>query len=87
MLQAGDVDFMDVPVEQRPQVDPLVAEIAIFDPAANTYKAPVPVCNVDNTKLALERFTICDTPSDKPLRLYYWPAWFRTQDVVLIQLP
>lgn len=82
MLQAGDVDFMDVPVEQRSQVDPLVAEIAIFDPAANTYKAPVPVCNVDNTKLALERFTICDTPSDKPLRLYYGRPGL-TQDVVL----
>ena len=44
MLQAGDIDFMDVPVEQRPQVDPMVSEAAIYDAETNAYKDPVPVC-------------------------------------------
>ncbi len=70
-LQAGDADIIDVPVEQRVQIDPMVAEIRVYDAAANTYAAAKPVCTVDTTKLALERFTTCDTPSDKPLRLYY----------------
>jgi ABC-type transport system substrate-binding protein len=70
-LQAGDADIIDVLVDQRVQVDPMVGEIAIYDATANTYNAPVPVCAVDTQKLALERFTTCDTPSDQPLRLYY----------------
>ena len=82
MLQAGDVDFMDVPVEQRAQVDPLVAEIAIYNAETNTYDAPVPVCSVDTTKLGIERFEICDIPSDQPLRLYFGRPGLQ-QDVVL----
>ncbi len=82
MLQAGDVDFIDVPVEQRAQVDPLVAEIAIYNAETNTYEAPVPVCSVDTTKLGIERFEICDTPSDQPLRLYFGRPGLQ-QDVIL----
>jgi peptide/nickel transport system substrate-binding protein len=39
MLQAGDADFVDVPVENRSQVDALVGERCEFDLAANAYKA------------------------------------------------
>jgi ABC-type transport system substrate-binding protein len=70
-LQAGDADIIDVIVDQRIQVDPMVGEIEVYDSTTNSYKDPVPVCSVDTQKLALERFTTCDTPSDKPLRLYY----------------
>jgi ABC-type transport system substrate-binding protein len=38
MLQAGDADFVDVPVENRSQADALVAERCEFDAAANAYK-------------------------------------------------
>ncbi len=82
MLTAGDTDFLDVPVEQRAQVDPLVAEIAIYNAETNSYDAPVPVCSVDTTKLGIDRFEICDTPSDQPLRLYFGRPGL-TQDVVL----
>jgi ABC-type transport system substrate-binding protein len=70
-LQAGDADIIDVLADQRVQVDPMVGEMAIYDATANTYKAPVPVCAVDTQKLGIDRFTICDTPSDQPLRLYF----------------
>jgi len=82
MLQAGDIDFMDVPVEQRPQVDPLVSEAAIYDPETNAYKDPVPVCSVDTNKLGIERFELCETENDRPLRLYFGRPGLQ-QDVIL----
>jgi peptide/nickel transport system substrate-binding protein len=38
MLQAGDADVVDVPSENRSQVDEMVGERCEFDLAANTYK-------------------------------------------------
>jgi peptide/nickel transport system substrate-binding protein len=38
MLQAGDADFVDVPVENRSQADALVGERCEFDMTANAYK-------------------------------------------------
>jgi ABC-type transport system substrate-binding protein len=69
-LQAGDADIIDVPVEQRVQVDPMVGQMRVYDAATNTYGPVQNVCSVDTEKLGLERFTTCDTPSDQPLRLY-----------------
>ncbi len=47
MLQAGDADIVDVPVENRSQADALVGERCEWDAAANTYAA----CKVvDDTK-------------------------------------
>ena len=37
MLQAGDADVIDVPVENRPQVDAMVGEMRVYDAATNTY--------------------------------------------------
>jgi hypothetical protein len=37
---------------------------------------------VDTTKLGIERFEICDTPSDQPLRLYFGRPGLQ-QDVIL----
>ena len=82
MLQAGEADFIDVPVEQRPQVDEMVGEIAIYDPETNMYKAPVPVCSVNVDLLGLDRFEICDTPNDMPLTLYYGRPGL-SQDVLI----
>ncbi len=82
MLQAGEADAIVVPAEYRAQVDPLVGEAMIYDAEANTYKAAQPVCEVDTDKLGLERFTLCDTPSDQPLRLYYGRPGLQ-QDVIL----
>ncbi|MBN2677621.1 MAG: hypothetical protein JXR32_06095 [Anaerolineaceae bacterium] len=82
MLQAGEADTIDVPTEMRPQVDPMVGEIAVYDAASNSYKAPEPVCSVDTDKLGIERFEICTTPSDKPLRLYFGRPGL-SQDVIL----
>ena len=82
MLQAGEADFIDVGVEQRIQVDEFVGEIAIYNPETNAYDAPVPVCSIDTSKLGLERFEICDTENDRPLRLYYGRPGL-SQDVLI----
>jgi len=72
MLQAGDADFADVPVENRPQPDALVAEMRVFDPAANTYGPVQQVCGFDGSKLGVEMFTVCPEgqTSSGPLLLY-----------------
>ncbi len=81
-LQAGDADIIDVDVASRIQVDPLVGEMRAYDATTNAYGPVQNVCSVDTTKLGAARFTTCDTPSDKPLRLYIGrPAI--SQDVLL----
>jgi ABC-type transport system substrate-binding protein len=73
MLQAGDADIIDVDPVDRPQLDPLVGEIRVFDIAANEYGSVQPLCTFDSTKLGLERFTACaagETGTGGPLRLY-----------------
>jgi ABC-type transport system substrate-binding protein len=69
MLQAGDADVIVVPPEYRTQVDPLVGEILVYNEDTLTFDAPAPVCGVDTSKLGVERFEICTTPSEQPLRL------------------
>lgn len=59
MLQAGDADFADVPVENRSQVDALVGEMRVFDAAANAYGPVQQVCGFDGSKLGVEMFTVC----------------------------
>jgi len=82
MLQAGEADAIDVPVEQRAQVDPYVAKIAVYDSATNTYKAVQDVCSVDTGKLGIDRFEICTTPSDQPLLLRFGRPGLQ-QDVLI----
>jgi ABC-type transport system substrate-binding protein len=38
MLQAGDADFVEVPPENRPQVDPLVGEMCVFNAELNDFE-------------------------------------------------
>jgi peptide/nickel transport system substrate-binding protein len=82
MLQAGEADAIAVPVEYRPQVDPMVGEAHIYDPETNTYLPVQPVCSVDTGKLGIERFELCDTPNTNPLRLYFGRPGLQ-QDVIL----
>ena len=82
MLQAGDADTIDVPVEMRVQVDLMVGEMRVYDAATNTYLPAVSVCEVNTDLLGVERFTSCDTPSDQPLRLYIGRPGL-SQDVIL----
>ncbi len=82
MLQAGEADSIDVPTEMRPQVDPLVGEAHVYDPETNTYLPAVPVCSVDTDLLGIDRFELCETPSDSPLRLYFGRPGL-SQDVIL----
>ncbi len=71
MLQAGDADAIVVPAAYRTQVDPFVGEISIWD-STTTLMGPIQnVCAVDTNKLKLERFTLCDTPSEQPFRVLY----------------
>jgi len=81
-LQAGDADIITVPSEYRTQVDPLVGVARFYDAATNTYSEDQHICAVDTTQLGAARFTVCDTPSDQPLRLYYGRPGL-SQDVLL----
>ncbi|MFH1524175.1 MAG: ABC transporter substrate-binding protein [Chloroflexota bacterium] len=72
MLQAGDADFVDVPVENRSQADALVGEFRTFDSAANAYGPVQQLCGYDSTKIGIEKFTACaegETGTGGPLRL------------------
>jgi peptide/nickel transport system substrate-binding protein len=82
MLQAGEADIITVPAEYRVQVDMLVGEVAAYDAATNTYLPPQQVCEINTDLLGLDRFTICDTSSDNPLRLYIGRPGL-SQDVIL----
>ncbi len=82
MLQAGEADIVDVPVEQRAQVDPMVGEMQVYDAATNTYGPTQDVCAVDTDKLGLERFTACTTKSKQPLHLFIGRPGL-SQDVIL----
>jgi len=82
MLQAGDADIIYVPAENRAAVDPMVGEIAIYNPETNAYDDPVPVCSIDTTRLGIDRFEICDEPNDQPLTLYFGRPGL-AQDVIL----
>ena len=82
MLQAGDADIIVVPAEYRSQVDPLVAEMRVYDADTNAYGDVQNVCGVDTALLGLARFTTCDTASTQPLRLYIGRPGL-AQDVVL----
>ncbi|HNT24867.1 MAG TPA: ABC transporter substrate-binding protein, partial [Anaerolineales bacterium] len=82
MLQAGEADIIAVPAEYRVQVDPMVGEMRVYDPAANTYAEVQNVCEVNTDLLGVDRFITCDTASDQPLRLYISRPGL-SQDVIL----
>jgi peptide/nickel transport system substrate-binding protein len=82
MLQAGEADIITVPADYRVQVDPLVGLMQVFDTAANVYGPDQNVCSVDTQQIGVARFTVCDTPSDSPLRLWIGQPGLR-QDVIL----
>ena len=82
MLQAGDADIIVVPAEFRSQVDPMVAQMRVYDADTNAYGDVQNVCGVDTALLGLARFTTCDTASTQPLRLYIGRPGL-AQDVVL----
>ncbi len=87
MLQQGDADIIYVPAEMRPQVDPLVGELAAYDLDTLVYKAPVQVCGYDSAQLGQAMFTACEGGATAdatalPLRVYMGrPAL--SQDVLI----
>jgi len=73
MLQAGDADFATVNVEDRPQADPMVGVMKVYDAATNTYGDEQNVCAIDPTVSGPARFTACagsEAGTGGPLRLY-----------------
>jgi ABC-type transport system substrate-binding protein len=86
MLQAGDADVVDVPVENRSQADALVSEFRVYDAATDTYGPVQTVCGYDSSKLGVAKFTACaagETPtSNGPLRLFIG-KYTLTQDVII----
>jgi ABC-type transport system substrate-binding protein len=86
MLQTGDADIIYVPVDNRPQVDPMVSEMRVYDSATNTYLPVVSICSYDGTQTGVARFTPCaagETSTLKGnLRLYIGRPGLQ-QDVIL----
>ncbi len=73
MLQAGDADYAIVNVEDRPQVDPMVGEMQVYDPATTLYGPVQQVCSIDPKVSGTARFTACadgEKGTGGPLRLY-----------------
>jgi peptide/nickel transport system substrate-binding protein len=71
-LQAGDADIVDVPVENRSQVDALVSEFRAYDAATNTYGPAQQLCSIDSTKTGVDKFIPCAAgkTGTGPFRLY-----------------
>jgi ABC-type transport system substrate-binding protein len=85
IMQAGDADSMDVPVESRPQVDKFVGVMRVYDPATLEYGPDQAVCAYNQDELGLAKFTPCaegETGLQQPLRLYYGRPQLQ-QDVIL----
>jgi ABC-type transport system substrate-binding protein len=73
MLQAGDADIVDVPVENRTQADAFVGEFRVFDLEKNEYGPVQQLCSYDATKVGTAKFVACaagETGTGGPLRLY-----------------
>ncbi|MCX6056292.1 MAG: ABC transporter substrate-binding protein [Chloroflexi bacterium] len=86
MLQTGDADVIYVPVENRPQVDPMVSEMRVYNAATNSYDPVQTICAYDGAKLGVDLFTPCATDETSNLsgnlRLYIGRPGLQ-QDVVL----
>ncbi len=87
MLQAGDADIVAVPAENRSQVDAMVGEMRVYDPATNSYSDPQVVCAYDPSKKGVEKFTPCasnDEPgTGGPMRLYIGRPSLSSQDLFM----
>ena len=55
MLQAGDADSIEVPIENRPQIDEMVGTICHFDLATNDFKQPCDTVDGAKGKVILFR--------------------------------
>ncbi|GAP12291.1 bacterial extracellular solute-binding proteins, family 5 Middle [Longilinea arvoryzae] len=89
MFQAGDADIIYVPVENRPQVDPMVGVMQVYDPTTLSYGPDQTVCAYDSSKLGVEAFTPCkdgEKPTwdmaQHPFRLHIGQPGLQ-QDVIL----
>ena len=84
MLQAGDADLVDVPAENRSQVDEMVGSMRVFDLATNTYGEEVEVCAYDPSQQGAAKFTPCapgETGLGGPLRLLIGRPSLVSQDL------
>jgi len=73
MMQAGDADFVDVPVENRAQMDALVGEFRVYDMEKGEYGPVQELCKYDGTKTGLDMFVACkegEKGTGGPFRLY-----------------
>ena len=85
MLQAGDADIVDVPVENRSQADAFVGEFRVFDLEKNDFGPVQQLCSYDATKVGVEKFVACaegETGTGGPLRLYIGRPGI-AQDVII----
>jgi peptide/nickel transport system substrate-binding protein len=86
MLQAGDADIVDVPAENRSQVDAMVGTARFFDIAAGTYAEEVEICAYDPSQQGAAKFTPCaagETGLGGSQRLYIGRPSLSSQDLFM----
>jgi peptide/nickel transport system substrate-binding protein len=86
MLQAGDADVVNVPPENRSQVDEMVGSMRVFDLATNSYSEEVEVCAYDPSQQGAAKFTPCapgETGTGGSQRLYIGRPALSSQDMFL----
>jgi peptide/nickel transport system substrate-binding protein len=86
MLQAGDADLVDVPAENRSQVDAMVGTVRFFDLAAGSYAEEVEVCAYDPSAQGAAKFTACaagETGLGGSQRLYIGRPSLASQDLFM----
>ena len=86
MLQAGDADYVDVPAENRSQVDAMVGSMSVFDLAAGFYGSEQTVCAYDSSQQGQAKFTACaggEEGTGGSMHLYIGRPSVASQDIFM----
>jgi len=73
MMEVGDADLVDVPLDKRPEVDAIVGEFQVYKPALKMYSLSQAVCYYNAFAEGGDKFTACatgETEDGWPLHLY-----------------
>jgi peptide/nickel transport system substrate-binding protein len=86
MLQAGDADIVNVPPENRSQVDEMVGEMRVYDLEAGAYADPQTVCDYDPSQQGAAKFIACaggEAGTGGTMRLYIGRPSLASQDLFM----
>lgn len=86
MLQAGDADIVNVPPENRSQVDEMVGEMRVYDLEAGAYGEAQEVCDYDPSQQGADKFIPCaggEAGTGGAMRLYIGRPSLASQDLFM----